>query len=108
MIKQTYSILKVSKVVWILFFTVLLGGSVKANPFADTSKKQLLAAVKEKAAFITVDPNVVFPEVLTGNEEQTLAYIEKFSENRRAYLIRTYNCSKKYFAKASVILKKHN
>ena len=108
MIKQTYSFLKVSKAVWILFFTVLLGGSVNANPFTDTSKKQLLAAAKTNAGFITVEPNVVFPDILTGNEEQTLSYIEKFSENRRAYLIRTYNRSKKYFPKASAILKKHN
>lgn len=108
MIKQTYSFLKVSKAVWVLFFTLLLCGSIQANPFADTSKKQLLAAAKTNTGFITIEPNVVFPEVLTGNEEQTLSYIEKFSENRRAYLIRTYNRSKKYFPKVSAILKKHN
>lgn len=110
MIKQIYSHSKVSKAVWILFFTVLLGCSVKANPFADTAKKKLLAAasVKESAGFITLEPNVVFPEILTGNEEKALAYIEKFSTNRRAYLIRTYNRSKKYFPKATAILKKHN
>jgi len=108
MIKQPYSFFKVSKAVWILFFTTILCGSVKANPFADTSKKQLLAAAKTNTGFITLEPNVVFPEILTGNEEQTLSYIEKFSENRRAYLIRTYNRSKKYFPKASAILKKHN
>ena len=110
MIKQIYSLIKVSKAVWILFFTVLLGGSVKANPFADTTKKKLLAAVsaKDNAAFIMLEPNVIFPEVLTGNEPETLAYIEKFSENRRPYLIRTYNRSKKYFPKATAILKKHN
>ena len=108
MIKQTYSFLKVSKAVWILFFTAILCGSAKASPFADTSKKQLLAAAKTNAGFITLEPNVVFPEILTGNEEQTLSYIEKFSENRRAYLIRTYNRSKKYFPKVSAILKKHN
>lgn len=110
MIKQTYSILKVSKAVWILFFTLLFGGSVKANPFADTTKKKLLAAAtaKDNAAYITLEPNVVFPEILTGNEEEALAYIEKFSTNRRAYLIRTYNRSKKYFPKATAILKKYN
>ena len=110
MIKQTYSILKVSKVVWIFFFTVLLAGSVNANPFADTAKKKLLAAViiKENAAVITLEPNVVFPEILTGNEEEALTYIEKFSTNRRAYLIRTYNRSKKYFPKVTAILKKYN
>ena len=110
MIKQTYSILKVPKPVWILFFTLLLCSLAKANSFADTTKKPLLAAVaaKENAGFITLEPNVVFPEVLTGNEEKATTYIEKFSTNRRAYLIRTYNRSKKYFPKASAILKKCN
>jgi membrane-bound lytic murein transglycosylase D len=110
MIKQIYSHSKVSKAVWILFFTLLSGFLAKADPLADTTKKKLLAAVsvKDNAGFITLKPNVVFPEVLTGNEAETLAYIEKFSANRRAYLIRTYNRSKKYFPKATAILKKHN
>jgi soluble lytic murein transglycosylase-like protein len=110
MIKKTYSHLKVSKVVWILFFTAMLGTSVKANSFADTTKKKLLASAsaKDNAAYITIEPNVIFPVILTGNEEETLGYIEKFSTNRRAYLIRTYNRSKKYFPKAGTILKKHN
>ena len=110
MIKQTYSNLKVSKAVWILFFTVVVTGSLKANPFADTTKKKFLAATsaKENSEFIILEPNVVFPNVLTGNEEAALAYIEKFSENRRAYLIRTYVRSKKYFPKATAILKKYN
>lgn len=106
--KQTYSFLKVSKATWILFFIAGSVFSAKANTFSDTTKKQLLAASKSNENFITLEPNVVFPEVLTGNEEQTLSYIEKFSENRRAYLIRTYNRSKKYFPKAGAILKKHN
>lgn len=112
MIKQTYSILKVSKAIWIFFFTLLLTGYAKANPFAfaDTAKKKLLAAasVKDNVGFVTLEPNVVFPDVLSGNEEAALVYIEKFSENRRAYLIRTYNRSKKYFPKATAILKKYN
>lgn len=110
MIRQTYSVLRVSKAVWILFFTLVLFSSAKADAVTDTSKKKLLAAVSEKenAGFIVLEPNVVFPEVLTGNEEKTLDYIEKFSANRRAYLIRTYNRSKKYFPKATAILKKHN
>jgi soluble lytic murein transglycosylase-like protein len=110
MVKHFLSLIKVSKSVWIFFFTALLVNSAKADPFADTSKKKLLAAIsaKENAGFVTLEPNVVFPEVLTGNEEEVLPYIEKFSVNRRAYLIRTYNRSKKYFPKATAILKKHN
>ena len=110
MIKQIYSPFKVSKSVWILFFMVILAQSVNAGSFADTTKKRLLAAAsaKDNAGVITLEPNVVFPDVLTGNEKEALLYIEKFSENRRAYLIRTYTRSKKYFPKATAILKKHN
>jgi len=109
MVKNFFSIFKVSKSVWIFFF-LLMVNSAKANPFADTSKKKLLAATsaKDNGGFVMLEPNVVFPEVLTGNEAEALPYIEKFSANRRVYLIRTYNRSKKYFPKVSAILKKHN
>ncbi|MBK8522163.1 MAG: transglycosylase SLT domain-containing protein [Ferruginibacter sp.] len=110
MIKQIYSALKVSKSIWIFFFIILLAASAKAGLSADTTKKRLLAATsaKDNAAYITLEPNVVFPEVLAGNEQETIAYIEKFSENRRAYLIRTFTRSKKYFPKVTTILKKHD
>ncbi|MEO7307674.1 MAG: lytic transglycosylase domain-containing protein [Ferruginibacter sp.] len=100
----------VSKRVWILFFSLMLCSLTKANPYLDTSKKQLLAAVAKKdiAGTVTLEPNFVFPDILTGNEEQALLYIEKFSSNRRAYIIRTYNRSKKYFPKASAILEKYD
>ncbi len=110
MVKNFLSLTKVSKFVWIFFFTVILANSARADLFADTTKKKLLAAVSatDNASFITLAPNVLFPQVLAGNEEDALAYIEKFSANRRAYLIRTYNRSKKYFPKVTAILKKHN
>ena len=108
MIKQIYSPFKVSKSVWIFFFIVVLANAARADAFSDTTKKQLMASAKKNAGFINLEPNVVFPEVLTGNEKEALLYIEKFSENRRAYLIRTYNRSKKFFPKVTAILKKHN
>jgi len=81
-----------------------------ANSIADTAKKQLLAAAKkkDKSTAITLERNVVFPDILSGNELESLSYIEKFSVNRRAYIIRTYNRSKKYFPKTIAILKKYD
>lgn len=110
MSKPNYWHFMVSKSTWILFFSVILGNFTKANPYIDTTKKQLLAVVakKDNAGFVTLEANVVFPDILTGNEEEALVYIEKFSVNRRAYIIRTYNRSKKYFPKVTAILKKHN
>jgi hypothetical protein len=110
MSKPNYWHFIVSKPVWILFFSLLLSNFTKANPWSDTSKKQLLAAIakNDNAGMITLESNIVFPDILTGNEEEALLYIEKFSTNRRAYIIRTYNRSKKYFPKVTTILKKHD
>jgi len=73
-------------------------------------KKQLLANLdkKETPTTIVKEANVVFPEILCGNEGQSLDYIEKFSANRRDYLIRTYNKGKSFFPKAAAILTKNN
>ncbi len=99
----------VSKSLLILFFTMAYV-AVRATPNVDTTKKAYAAPANKKAEGETVAPesNVKFPEVLAGNEEETLEYIEKFSENRRAYVIRTYNRGKKFFPKVSAILRKYD
>ena len=51
------------------------------------------------------EPNINFPAVLAGNEDESLEYIEKFSENRRAYVIHYLQPRQKYFPKISAILK---
>ncbi|MEO6253663.1 MAG: lytic transglycosylase domain-containing protein [Ferruginibacter sp.] len=108
MIKPNYWSFIVSKPVWILFFSLMLCGLTKANPWLDTSRKKLLAAVSKNENALILEPNIIFPDILTGNEEEALLYIEKFSVNRRAYIIRTYDRSKKYFPKVSAILKKYD
>ena len=111
MSKQICWHFKVSKLTGILFFSLAFGSSTaKADSFTDTSKKQLTAAASKKdiPGFIMREANVVFPDILTGIGEQALLYIEKFSVNRRAYIIRTYNRSKKYFPKVTAILERHN
>lgn len=105
---------KCSATITVLFLVLLLScltfSIANANPYSDTGKKILLASLNknEKVAFIIKEPNVVFPEILSGNEEQSADYIEKFCANRRDYIIRTYNKGKKYFPKAATILKKYN
>ena len=109
MSKKTYLQFPVSRLVWILFFSVALFSVAEAGAYGDTTKKkQVAAAAKKDAGYITLEANVSFPEILAGNEEESLAYIEKFSVNRRAYLIRTYNRSKNFFPKATTILQKYN
>jgi membrane-bound lytic murein transglycosylase D len=96
-------------VVLTLLFAVTAYVPAKAQVKKDSTKKILLAKLdKKEAATITIkEANVVYPDLLAGNEEQSLEYIEKFSTNRRDYLIRTYNKGKKFFPKAVKILKKH-
>jgi Transglycosylase SLT domain len=62
---------------------------------------------KTTISYVTKEANIVYPAVLQGNEEQSLEYIEKFSKNRRDYLIRTYKKSKKYFPKVATVLRKY-
>jgi len=107
--KRKNRFLLVSKSFLILFFSITTGLNTKAGSDSDTSKKLLLASAgKTDAGYITLEANVEFPEILCGNEEEMLEYIEKFSVNKRAYIIRTYNRSKKYFPKVSAILKKYD
>ncbi len=107
--------LKTPFVKTIIFGTVFLCAAKCAlasvpYDFSDTSRKMLQAAInKNDDTYITLkESNVVFPEILTGNESNSLDYVEKFSASRREYLIRTFNRSKKYFPKAASILEKHD
>ncbi len=76
----------------------------------DTSRKIQLASVEKSASTVVVlkAANIVYPQILTGNEESSIDYVEKFSVSRKDYLVRTYNRSRRLFPKAEVILKKYN
>ena len=76
---------------------------------ANATANPLLLAVAEKKPtplFFTKEANIVFPELLKGNEEQSLQYIENFSNKRRDYIIRMFAKGKKMLPKAASILKK--
>jgi membrane-bound lytic murein transglycosylase MltF len=77
---------------------------------SDTSRKISFTGLDKTNSSIVViqEANVVFPEILAGNEEKSISYIEKFSSTRKSYLINTYNRGKKLFPKAETILKKYN
>ncbi|MEO5944891.1 MAG: transglycosylase SLT domain-containing protein [Ferruginibacter sp.] len=86
--------------------------ATKANALSpsDTSKNNLFACVdkSEKDLKVIKEANVVYPAIFEGHEKESMGYIEKFSVNRKDYLIRTFNRSKKYFPKVTAILKKQN
>lgn len=76
----------------------------------DSLKRTLLAElnIRQQARYIYKTSNVVFPEILKGNEEEMLPYIEKFSNNKRDYLIRMHTKGKLLLPKAATILKKYD
>ena len=83
--------------------------SPSVNP-EDTTRKMLLPSVDRKTDSLVVlkQANVEFPAILTGNESQSLDYVEKFFTSRKNYLVNTYKRSKKLFPKVISILKKYN
>jgi Transglycosylase SLT domain len=77
---------------------------------SDTSCKIALSSVssnKEKQ-FRVKESNIVFPDILKGNEEEAMEYIENFSSRRKAYLVRMYKKGKTLLPKTAKILKKYN
>lgn len=98
----------IKKTGWLIGI-LLLGNASMAGTPADTSKKLLLASnTKSEAVYITQPANIVFPELLKGNEEQSLSYIENFSNKRHDYLVRMYTKGKKLLNKAAGILNKYH
>ena len=76
----------------------------------DSSKRKLLASVDKRSSanYFVKEANVVFPEILKGNEEEASEYIEKFCVKRKDYLVRMYKKGKVLLPKAAAILKKHS
>ncbi len=98
----------VAGVLSFLAFTLLSSQPVHA--LGDTTYKNSTAALTKPADPVkpVSTTNIIFPALLEKDAEECLAYVEKFSVNRRAYLMRTYARSKKFFPKAHAILKKYN
>lgn len=97
--------------VTVIVAAVLMCNNVFAfDSNSDSTKKPLLAALDKKAAanLIIKEANVIYPDNLSGNENESLDYIEKFSENRREYLIRMYSKGKKLFPKVATVLRKQH
>ncbi len=88
-----------------LFFS-FAGKAGNYSPLNDSSR--IVRTVTIEKCTEVLEANVVFPELLQDHEEASLDYIEKFASNRRDYLIRMYNKSKKYFSRINLIFKRYN
>ncbi len=96
-------------VISVLTLLIDLGG-VKAQKLSNSTRVALLSTINKQrqSAKNLQATNAVFPEILKGNETETLGYIEKFSERRRSYLVRMYIKGKKLLPKAATIFKKYD
>jgi soluble lytic murein transglycosylase-like protein len=111
MIKRNCSVPTIFKTFSVFF--LLTGCALFAqtqNRYKKDSTKNILLAIaakSEEAAYVTKSANVVYPELLSGCEKQTLDYIENFSVNRRSYLMRMHDKGKKFFPKVTTVLHRH-
>lgn len=55
-----------------------------------------------------VSTAIVFPELLQGNEENMAEYLEKFSVNRREYLLRIYQREQRYSQQIIPLLQRYD
>jgi membrane-bound lytic murein transglycosylase D len=76
----------------------------------DTIKKILLASANfyNKPSYILKEANVIFPDILKGNEDASTAYITSFSEKKRTYLKMLYTKTKKMLPRINIIFKKYH
>jgi hypothetical protein len=58
--------------------------------------------------YLAEKPNIVFPAILKGSEDEAMEYIESFSNRRKAYLVRMYKRGKTLLPNTAKILKKYN
>lgn len=80
----------------------------KAIPYRDTTT--VLPANSVQPAIVLKNyaekNKVQYPKNLSLHKAQTMDYVQKFSEKRRDYLIRTYKTGKKFFPKITAVLKR--
>lgn len=96
-------------ILFTLSFSVVGITNAVAQNMSDSSKKPLIAAVNKnvEVRYIVRAANAEFPDVLKGNEAETIRYIEKFSIKKRDYLIKMYTEGKKLLPMAGIILQKY-
>ncbi|MEP7108660.1 MAG: lytic transglycosylase domain-containing protein [Ferruginibacter sp.] len=90
----------------LLFAFKIVSGQNKT----DTTRNPLLALLNKKPEprYIVKKSNMVFPEILKGNEEEMSGYIEKFIIQKRDYLLAMYSRGKRFLPRAASILKNYN
>ena len=101
-----------SKIACGIIFIVFTSSSATAQHNVDTTI--LLANAKTEISSniyirtIVKEANISYPQSLESHKDQSLDYVQKFSEQKRNYLIRTQQRGKKIFPKVTAVLKRYN
>jgi hypothetical protein len=98
----------IRRIYCVLIITLVKITTISAHTISDTTK--LIAGitkrlVTETTSNITV-ANVEYPENLQDEKEQSLEYVENFSNKKRNYLLNIYEKGKEYFPKVEEVLKR--
>ena len=80
-----------------------------AQNVTDTTRKILLAGahVKRGPEYIIKQANIVFPEILKGEEAPAVDYVANFGNNKRGYLLAMHEKGKEIIPQANAILKQY-
>lgn len=96
------------KIYCVLIISLVKITTISAHTISDTTKliaslsKKLVTENKSSAVISNVD----YPESLQIHREQSLEYVENFSNKKRNYLIHVYEKGKEYFPKIEEVLKR--
>lgn len=96
----------------IILSKILCGFSIVLASFQ--AKSQLLAgnsinfSLNALSKTVVKEANIKYPSSLQDHIGESLEYVEKFSEKKRNYLIRTYQKGKKFFPKIAAVLKRYH
>ncbi|CAN5304277.1 hypothetical protein BH09BAC2_BH09BAC2_04900 [soil metagenome] len=74
---------------------------------APLSDSTLLASNKAVKNATVIASNVIYPEILEAERDNSVAYVEQFS-NKRSYLTKIYNSGKEFFPKVITVLKQYD
>lgn len=95
-----------------VFIVISVSITAKAGGYTDTAK--LLAkntgniSSNSFTRTLVKEANIIYPSTLKDHMDESLDYVQKFSNSKRNYLIRTYQRGKKFFPKIVTVLKKFN
>jgi len=97
----------IKKIYCVLILGLVKVTTISAHAVSDTTK--LIAGITRKLisennSAVTI-ANVEYPESLQDQKEQSLEYVENFSNKKRNYLISIYEKGKAFFPKVEDVLK---